>query len=561
MRLQVRGPLVRSLFFLLAVGLALLYSGCGGGQMATVSEQITAADGGTVSIGDDIVVRIPPNALSDDATVTITRSSEENPAPDGFEGAQSVGEAFDIDLGGAKLSGRVTLEIAYDPALMPEDSPEDAVFLAFYDEEQKKWVPAYGTVDLDRHVVVIETDHLSWWNPFNWDLSELKAKIMRGLESLLELVGLPVAEIPQCDAAPAHMSLDFSDSLLACIKGADTEGQAVLKLVNNRAYATLVDLRPGVQLNDVSHGSLTDAGWKLLTEKLGGDVVYIPPAGEAEFTLQFEEAGEIILSSAPSDMTLAGDMLIAIVSALGMDPVDGLKCLFEIMTPERQGTPTIGDLFDVVKDCVGVALKGTAGIVWGAIKTLVTLGAAAGELLVQRTAELFGGDEGRVTVTYSPPQPTPTTFSDPFAFCADVGTADREWQWKDGRSPEPGPLFVDERWAGAPMPDQIRERLPDFYVAPPLDVGIVWRCFEGKVMWCPIWGHIWCGTADTSPEPYGEAAKSCPYSGWPIGQDPFILASVYAWDCQGGQVVMVGRKELSVDFRGFFKENWEELEP
>jgi len=403
------------LFALGLTFLAFFLSSCGGSQPevtrpATVSQPITAAEGGAVALGEDVVVWIPAGALSEDARVTITRASEENPAPGQLEGAQSLGDAFNINMGGVELSGPVRLEVAYDPGLLPEDSPQEAVFLGFYDEENKQWVPVYGTVDLDRHVVVVETDHLSWWNPFSWKWSELVAKITRGLESLLGAVGLPVAEIPQCGAAPAHMTVDFSDSLLACIEGTDAEGRAVLRLANNRAYAVLMHPPPGVQLVRVSHGSLTDAAMALLEDELGGGAVYIPAAGDAEFTLRFERAEEISLSSMPSDMTLALDMLLRILSVLGADPdnvVDGLRCMFEIMTPDRQGTPTIGDLFDVVKDCVGVALKGTAGIVWGTIKTLVTLGAAAGELLVQRTAELFGGDAGRVTVTYNPPGPAP----------------------------------------------------------------------------------------------------------------------------------------------------------
>jgi hypothetical protein len=556
-----------------AVGLAIVLSACGGGQRASVSEHITAADGGTVSIGDDIIVRIPPDALSEDATVAITRASEDNYAPGELEGAQSVGGAFNIDLGGAKLSQPVRLEIAYDPGLLPEDSPQDAVFLAFYDEESAQWLPVYGTVDVGRHVVVVETDHLSWWNPFSWDLSELKAQIMRGLESLLELGGLPVAEIPQCGAAPAHMSLDFTDSLLACIEGAGTGGQAVLRLANNRAYAIVLRLSPGVQLHDVSLGSLTEAAGELLEEKLGKDVVYIPAAGDAELSLQFEEAGEISLLSAPSDMTLALDMFLAIVSALRADPdnvIDGMKCLFEIMTAGDGGIPAFGDLLDVAKRCAGVALKNTtAGVVLKAIRSFITIGVAAGERIVQ---QFVSNAQGEVTVTYSPPQPTPTPtpltkFTDPFAYCAAVGTVDRQMRWDDPAASELGLGLLDDRWAGPAMPDEIKERLDG---APPFG-SFVWRCFEGKVMACTVAAHNWCGTADTSVEPSDFTVGTCEETGRFWGQDPFLKANVYAWDCQGGLVVRVGRKvllgmageviELSVDPRGFFSEWWEELEP
>jgi len=388
------------------VVLAVITPGCGGGEPTGVFKQTVGPDGGTMSIEKEIVIRIPAAALPSDATISITPATEDHPAPGELEAARSVGPAFKIDLGGRELSKPVVLEIAFDPDLLPEDSPEDAVFLAFYDEEKKQWVPVYGTVDLVRHVVAVETGHLSWWNPFSWDLSALAARIGRGLESFLAAVGLPVAEIPECGSGPAYMTVEFTDSLLACIEGTENEGQAILRLANNRAYGILVDLRRGVRLSDVSHGSLSDAAWAVLADRLGQDVVYVPPAGEAEFLLRFEQAGEITLSSAPSDITLGLDVLLAILSALGADPdnvVEGVKCLFEIMTAGDGEPPTLGDLLDVAKQCVGVALKGTAGIVWKAIKNLVTLGAATGELLVQRTQELFGGGQGEVTVTYNPP--------------------------------------------------------------------------------------------------------------------------------------------------------------
>jgi hypothetical protein len=397
------------------VALTVIASACGDGERTSLFKQTIGSDGGIVSMGGDVVVRVPADALPSDATITIIPATEDHPAPRGLEAAKSVAPAFNIDLRGQELSKPVVLEIAFDPGLLPQDSPEDAVFLAFYDEQKEEWVPVYGTVDLSRHVVIVETDHLSWWNPFSWDLSELWDKIGRRLESLLELAGLPVAEIPQCSSVPTYMTLDFTDSLLACIEGTETEGQAVLKLVNNRAYATLVELRPGVELIDASHGSLTDAAWHLLVDKLGDDVVYIPPAGEAKILLQFEDAGKISLLSAPSDWTLALDILLLIPSVLGVDVdpdnvVDGLRCLFETMAPDDHGLRTLGDLFDVAKECVAYVLKGTPKLLWTAIKGGVTLGAAVGELLVQRTQELFGADEGNVTVTYNPrPDQEPPT--------------------------------------------------------------------------------------------------------------------------------------------------------
>jgi hypothetical protein len=163
-----------------ALSLVALDSACGGGQSTSapgtptaeegsVSQRITAADGGSVSLSDAITVDIPAGVLPADSTVTIALADDEAPAPTDLDGALPVGGQFKVDLGGQEPSGKVLIEIAFDPELLAEGTPEDAVFLAYYDEDLAQWVPIGGRVDKERNVVTVETDHLSWWNPFTWN--------------------------------------------------------------------------------------------------------------------------------------------------------------------------------------------------------------------------------------------------------------------------------------------------------------------------------------------------------------------------------------------------------
>lgn len=173
--------LLRWLFLALgAAWLALLLSSCGEGQPTirptevltptpgaaagpaatpTVSQPITAADGGIASLDDEIVVRIPAGALSADATVTITWAEDEAAGLPPLDGAKKVGPAFDIDLGGATLLDLVMVEAPYDPSTLPPNTPEGMVFLAYFDEAAGQWVPTPREVDTERNVVIAATDH------------------------------------------------------------------------------------------------------------------------------------------------------------------------------------------------------------------------------------------------------------------------------------------------------------------------------------------------------------------------------------------------------------------
>ena len=51
-----------------ADGMAIVFSACGGGEPTSASRELSAADGGTVSLGDDVTLKIPAGALPQDAS-------------------------------------------------------------------------------------------------------------------------------------------------------------------------------------------------------------------------------------------------------------------------------------------------------------------------------------------------------------------------------------------------------------------------------------------------------------------------------------------------------------
>jgi len=239
---------VRPLFLAVAAaGLAALFSACGGGEPTAASRQVSAADGGTVSLGDDVTLKIPAGALLQDATVTITKATEDKPAPDELEGTKAVGAAFNIDVGDQQLAKPVTLEIAFDPEALPSDSSEDVVFLAFYDEDKKGWVPVGGQVDKERSVLIIETDHLSWWNKFSWNwdawIAVLKKLLSLRITDWIEAVNLLTEK---CERQTTTVTVDESKAnniVQGCVTKEDPPAPE-LRVVNLKSFYIGVSAAP-----------------------------------------------------------------------------------------------------------------------------------------------------------------------------------------------------------------------------------------------------------------------------------------------------------------------------
>jgi hypothetical protein len=108
--------LVRRLGVVLAaasMGIAaplVVVPGCGGGEAgspSTASGGVVGAAGGTVH-GDGVTLTIPPGAVSDDVTITISRSSET--VPSGFVGSSSV---FVFGPDGLLFARPVTVQIPF----------------------------------------------------------------------------------------------------------------------------------------------------------------------------------------------------------------------------------------------------------------------------------------------------------------------------------------------------------------------------------------------------------------------------------------------------------------
>ena len=195
-----------------------------------------------------------------------------------------------------------------------------------------------------------------------------------------------------------------------------------------------------------------------------------------------------------------------------------------------------------------------------AIKRIITINLyGIGAMLLATFVVACGGAPTQLPPTVQPTQvaltPTvpPTTYDDPFAYCAVVGDIDKP----------------DARYVGPQAPEAIAKALQKATGAAPdapLDwfiQGTFWRCAGGKVYGCFVGANIPCwskaNTDRTPTEAEIEFCKTQPNA----DNIPAAVTgheTIYEWGCKNGTPEIV-RQVLNVDARGFVSEFWYELSP
>jgi len=292
---------------------------------------VRASEGGSVAAGG-AVVRVPPGALSADATVAISPASpppEPLPAP-----MVLVGGPFEIVVEGAQVVRPVTIELAYEPRRFPEGALEDLVFVAYYDASAGRWVPVFdGEVDVARKVVAVRTAHLSLWGAFTWNPSGL---LGAALDAIRDLANAPrIAAPPVCPGPlPPGAVLEFGDLLPACLESSGQQS-ATLRVVNVSAVGTLVRLQVSggsqVRLASRTRGGLLEEALGAIDAKAFGANFYLPPGGQAELSVQLAAPAEIRVSGEPSLLPEIGKALVKFFNVVTMGKgeeliVQGLDC-------------------------------------------------------------------------------------------------------------------------------------------------------------------------------------------------------------------------------------------
>jgi hypothetical protein len=163
--------------------------------------------------------------------------------------------------------------------------------------------------------------------------------------------------------------------------------------------------------------------------------------------------------------------------------------------------------------------------------------------------------QGTITSAVSPASGSgqPATFTDPFAYCAAVGTVD---------APDP-------RYTGPKVPEVVAQGLKKAFGAPadaPLEPFLhntFWRCMDGQVYACTVGANLPCQErADVSRRPTQGMTDFCKDN--PHAEViPAVAtgrATVYEWKCAKGAPEVV-RQSAQPDARGFLSHIWYAISP
>jgi hypothetical protein len=143
---------------------------------------------------------------------------------------------------------------------------------------------------------------------------------------------------------------------------------------------------------------------------------------------------------------------------------------------------------------------------------------------------------------------TPAAISDPFAYCAAVGSID-----------QPGAGYSGEK-----TPEDLVKKLITASGAAadvPLDMysqGTFWRCMDKKVYACFVGANLPCDSkANSSQDPTNAMNEFCQAN----PSSDFLPAvitghdTIYSWACKAGKAV-VDKQVFHVDARGYIQEIW-----
>lgn len=394
-----------------AVGLAVVFAG-GGGEPDAVSVELTAAEGGAVALGDEVVVEIPPGGLSADATVTASRRGQVEAPP----GAVALGDSFEVDLGGADLRKPARVELTYDSDRLPQHADASMVWLARRDAPGDSWVEVAEQTHEGR--IQAEVKRFSEVAAFAWSPTDLGARLTEMAQKRLEdaqdafadlwdenaetfrnawnattegvrdpvALFIPKAETPTCEPFAADFSVasysdpDYQGLLLGCPQDVGEKGSALIRVANNRAFGVSVsiDAPPGttIDVQAVTRGSLVEDWLTTLATAPNDERLYLPGAGQADIRVTLTQPGQITFTSHPDDWvpyfetlfyaleTLSTGLVAEFDSAQlkGLTKVEqAADCAIETA---RQGPeePNVVDTVRAVAECAAVPVDGLSAL-------------------------------------------------------------------------------------------------------------------------------------------------------------------------------------------------------
>jgi hypothetical protein len=203
-----------------------------------ITTLVSATQGGTVTLSDGATVRISPGTLRNDTEVILQVVQDGGLTLQSPDTTITVGKIYEINLGPDQLEETVTLEIPFDPKLLPSDVEPAQVFLATFDEKSGTWLYAGGTVDLNRNVITLPITHASIWKPASWNWGAWVAILNKTLRlSIVETIESINLLTAGCEQTGKYVRVEIrqvQNLLQACIDK-DDPNRPALRLANSRS--------------------------------------------------------------------------------------------------------------------------------------------------------------------------------------------------------------------------------------------------------------------------------------------------------------------------------------
>ena len=319
------------------------------------SEQADLPGGGRIIVD--------PGALTAGASIETTSGGDPDQTATLPEMA-SAGEAVNITINGGELAGQATLS-------WPVNSSADGSTPVIATWVDDTWVPVPSEYDAATGTVSATVDHLSWWQPWTWDLGAIAE---RALSSFFGDVDTSEA---LCDAP------DLTDGYRATIDNMGSAFSGCAEVVDGTFAVSVKNRRRSsfsIELYDGWTGSVTGGSdfSSMLTQSLldlSGRRFVVVPGGETAVIRGTVAPGGRVSMPVLQDLftwTIDGLLLAGQVYALGSGYVGDTSTVASVV---RQTSDRLETLRDGI-ECVGDA----NGLLTSAVETS-GLAAAAKELL------------------------------------------------------------------------------------------------------------------------------------------------------------------------------------
>jgi RHS repeat-associated protein len=123
-------------------------------------------EGGTVTLGSDVLFEAPVGAVEGDVSVGIQRKGRESipPLDPGMINVTApTGGAYRFHPPGQVFKVPVAITLPYDPLLLPEGTPDEEIRTYYYDKKESRWVVLERkSVRRDTRQIVSETTHFTF---------------------------------------------------------------------------------------------------------------------------------------------------------------------------------------------------------------------------------------------------------------------------------------------------------------------------------------------------------------------------------------------------------------